>query len=411
MASLELRGEKHRVVFYFGGKKQSVSLGVEDADAADAICTRIERRLKMLELGDATVPAGADLHTWLVSDGKLEQPVVASTGPGTVHALFEAYFAALPSGSNEANTLDSMRIHQRHLERLLPKQCKITALDTDTLQKYVNDRAEEAGMHGKVTPITIKKAIVTLRTIWNWGRDRGLTVGVFPGRKLKYPKGKEKPPFMTYAEIQRATKGLIKADAAELWEALFLTVTEIDQLLKHVQQTATQPFLYPLVAFCAFSGARRSEALRASITDIDFHGGIITVREKKRNHDQVTTRRVPIHPKLAKILKAWLKIHPGGRELFVQSEVIRSKTKREGPTPITRDEVHDHFKRAIAGSKWEVIRGYHTLRHSFISNAAAAGVDERMLDQWSGHTTDIRKRYLHLLPNKQKSAIRSVFGK
>ena len=32
--------------------------------------------------------------------------------------------------------------------------------------------------------------------------------------------------------------------------------------------------------------------------------------------------------------------------------MARSKTKREGPTAVTKDEAHDHFKRTVAGSKW-----------------------------------------------------------
>ena len=45
-------------------------------------------------------------------------------------------------------------------------------------------------------------------------------------------------------------------------------------------------------------------------------------------------------------------------------------------------------------SKWEVMRGWHVLRHSFISFCAAAGVDQRLIDEWVGHTTEeMRKRY------------------
>jgi integrase len=78
---------------------------------------------------------------------------------------------------------------------------------------------------------------------------------------------------------------------------------------------------------------------------------------------------------------------------------------------VTRDEAHDHFKRTLAGSKWAVLRGFHVLRHSFISCLAAAGVDQRIIDEFVGHQTDEqRRRYRHLVPDVKQKAIEGVFG-
>ena len=91
--------------------------------------------------------------------------------------------------------------------------------------------------------------------------------------------------------------------------------------------------------------------------------------------------------------------------------VSRSKTKREGPTAVTKDEAHDHFKRTVADSKWQVLRGYHVLRHSIISCLAAAGVEQRIIDEFVGHQTDEqRRRYRHLAPNAQREAISGAFA-
>ena len=54
--------------------------------------------------------------------------------------------------------------------------------------------------------------------------------------------------------------------------------------------------------------------------------------------------------------------------------------------------------------------GFHTYRHSFASNLAARGVDQRIIDEFMGHQTEaMRKRYRHLYPSTQTQAIRSVF--
>jgi integrase len=78
---------------------------------------------------------------------------------------------------------------------------------------------------------------------------------------------------------------------------------------------------------------------------------------------------------------------------------------------LTLSEAHCHFKRTLKGSKWERIKGFHTFRHSFASNLANGGVDQRIIDEWMGHQTEeMRRRYRHLFPEQQRKAIDSVFG-
>ena len=167
--------------------------------------------------------------------------------------------------------------------------------------------------------------------------------------------------------------------------------------------------------------------------------GTVLVREKKRSRKQRTTRRVSLTPALAAVLRGWVATHPGGRFLFCRSGVVARSTKRSRTTghkgqetrektvagraagvrrreappaaAVTKDEAHDHLKRSLAGGKWEVLRGYHVLRHSFISCLAAAGVDQRIIDDWTGHSTDEqRRRYRHLVPDMKQQAMAGVFG-
>ncbi len=151
--------------------------------------------------------------------------------------------------------------------------------------------------------------------------------------------------------------------------------------------------------------------MRSQIGDIDFQAKIVTIREKKRVRGKFTTRRVPLSQPLAKVLRAWLKDHPGGTHTFCHSlKVERSKTKRTEPSALTRDEAHHHFKQTLLDTKWEVIRGWHCLRHSLISNCASKGIDQRMIDEWVGHTTEaMRRRYRHLFPSSQQDAMKQLF--
>ena len=271
-------------------------------------------------------------------------------------------------------------------------------------------------MYGrKVSQTTIRKAIVTLKTVWRWGHRTGRIAKPFPGTDLRYPKAKEKPPFQTRAEIDRqiARGGLSDADQAELWDCLYLTVPEIKELLAFVEGRARQPFIYPMFVLAAHTGVRRSEMIRCVISDVDFEANTITIHERKKSHDRRTTRRVPMSGMLATVLKGWIENHPGGQFLFCQRlDVVRSKKDRSDFGPLTPDEANDHFQRTVEGSKWSVLKGWHTLRHSFISNAASIGIDQRMIQEWVGHlSAEIHRRYMHLLPNTQQQAINSVFDR
>ncbi len=198
-----------------------------------------------------------------------------------------------------------------------------------------------------------------------------------------------------------------------LWEALTLTRSGNRRVPEPtIRRQATLPWVHPMVAFAAYTGARRSEMLRALATDVDLAGGMMTVREKKRVKGRRSNRTAPITPKLAEVLRDWLTIRPECPFLFCQSQrVTRSKTKRTGPTAITEDEAHDHFKRTVADSKWQVLRGYHVLRHSFISALASEGVDQRVNDEVVGHQSEEqRNRYRHLYPGVMQEAVTRVFG-
>jgi integrase len=66
--------------------------------------------------------------------------------------------------------------------------------------------------------------------------------------------------------------------------------------------------------------------------------------------------------------------------------------KRDALGPLTRSEVRDRFRRTLDGNRWKKIKGFHVFRHSFASNLAAAGVDQRIIDEWMGHQTEEMRR-------------------
>jgi integrase len=183
---------------------------------------------------------------------------------------------------------------------------------------------------------------------------------------------------------------------------LFLTLPEIDEVLEVVRTRKRLPQAYPMFVFAAHTGARRSEMRRALISDFDFDSKTVLIREKKKEHDKKETyRTVPMSALLERTMKEWFADHPGGQYAICTAT----------GSPITQDYATKLVVNAVRKSKWNVICGWHCFRHSFISNCAAKAVDQRLIDDWVGHTTDaMRRRYRHLIPKVSQAALASVFG-
>ena len=83
--------------------------------------------------------------------------------------------------------------------------------------------------------------------------------------------------------------------------------------------------------------------------------------------------------------------------------------ERPGFVPLTESEAADHFIRTIQNSEWDVIPGWHALRHSFAS-ILATNTEQKLINAWMGHqTAEQQKRYQHLFPQVQQDAIRTAF--
>jgi integrase len=439
MAGLQKRGESYRVIFRFHGKQYTLNLGeVSDAEA-ESKAKNVSYLLMRLKQGLKELLPGDDIVSFLERDGEAPStPVPPTPTPGRTLVLSDLRdrYLATYAQANESNTLKTAKTHFRHLAATLGPKFPLHELEASHLQQHIDCRAKAF-----ISPVTIRKEIATLGTAWKWAERTKVILGSYPNEGLVYPRADEKPPFQTREEIERQIgRGALCAEEQDaLWECLFLTLPDIAALLEHVREHARHTWIYPMVCFAAHTGARRSELLRARVADLDFESETVLIREKKRQKGRRTTRRVPLSPFLADLLKAWLIDHPGGAHLFCHSNEVRHSRKRsrttghkgtgrrdtslkgrlEGirvrtlqqVTPLTETEAHDHLKRTLRGSQWEVLRGWHVVRHSFISCCVAAGVDQRRIDEWVGHTTeDMRKRYRHLIPSTQKLAIRSVFG-
>ena len=411
MASLESRDGNFRAVFRLEGEKVARSLGTRNQKTANVRFAQVEQRLEQYKLGRLAIPSGCDPVEFILNGSK--KPLT-SKAPArktfresvTIKRAWSVFKEALPDNTLEETTLGGMDTHVAHLARLIGKTVKLTDIDKPCLQRYIDKRSKEAGRYDRnVSVQTIKKELRTFSTIWNWMIEERLVSHAFPSKKLRYPKFHEKPPFQTWKQIESRVKrgGLTEFQIKELWDSLFLDVTQVKAALAHAKKNARQSVIYPMLCFAAYTGARRSEILRSEIDDLDFTSSVITIREKKRCRGKLSTRTVPMQGALKQVLINWLDNHPGSN--FTFADIKASETEA---SEISNDQASNFFEKTFQNSKWEVLHGWHLFRHSFCSNCAAAGIEQRVINEWVGHQTiEMVRRYRHLFPSRQQEAIAS----
>ncbi len=405
MASLHQRANgSFRISYYFGGRRFFASLKTRHEREATITMHRLEENLQDLERGRLAIPDGADLSRFLLSDGRvISKPVLRKSI--SLKDLFARYEKEVPDGIKEDNTLNMERIHMRRLLKELGTSLTTESVTREVLQEYVKTRSNHQGRGGnKLSHVTIKKELSTLSGIWNrFALPLGIVDKELSTKGLLFSKRKSKPPFQTRSQIERQISrgGLSDLEIDQLWECLFLTLPEVAELLSFVNSAAT-PAIRIMFFLAAHSGARRSEMLRVRIDDIDLEGERIQLREKKKDRSKVETyRSIPLTPKLLEVLKEWVLNHPGGQMLIVDHK----------GKPLTLSQVSRGFRTVVQNSKWEVLQGWHALRHSFASNCAVRGIDQRIIDEWMGHQTEeMRRRYRHMIPSNEQRAIHLVFA-
>ena len=245
MASLEKRKQTYRIVFMHGGKRYSFSLKTGDCREAEALAGGVEKVLMRIEQKLLKVPPGVDIVTFVQNDGQIEEaPPPAEAEPVTFSQFRDRYLATHEGGGMERDSLRTVRIHLGHIAGTLGEHFPLPTLASSDLQRHITRRAAVKRAGGRrLSPTTIRKELASFRAAWNWAFHMGLVPGHFPNRGLVFPKVDEKPPFMTWQEIDRRIQAgkLNDKQRAELWDALFLTLPEINELLVHVRTLRGSP--------------------------------------------------------------------------------------------------------------------------------------------------------------------------
>ena len=410
MASLQKfpSGTFH-ITIPFGGKRYKRSLKTKDRKTALAIQARVEDTTKLVERGRIEIPTSADIPTFLLSDGNVSRQLEAPKEV-KLNKLFKSYFDSIPEGSLDLGTIRMMKTHSRHLTKHLGGRLSLRTLTQGILQSYIGKRSKEPGIRGRnVQAATIKKELTTLRGLWKWSViSEQLPNAPFPSVGLRFPISEDLSPFQTFETVLKQTSSLApdSAEFKDLWATVFLNQTEIEELLGFVKKNARHTFIYPMFVFAAHTGARKSEVLRSQTTD--FGSGLVSIRERKRKKGRKSTRQLPMSSRLEDAINQWFEEKPNSP--FSICHAFKSNCRSQPGEPLTPSQANKHFKTTVSGSRFKYLRGWHALRHSFCSNAAAKGISQAIIDSWVGHSTpEMSRRYRHLFPNLSRDAMSSLF--
>ena len=401
MANINQKNGVFHIRFRYGGQQYKKSLKTTNQTDAEMALRSIERAIHNLTTGVLQVPENIDAGDFIVSGGTLRQAPRKRKVVPSLKAVIGDYLTAQYGKAD--STVDTERTHLRHLERALPTLLD-KAVDKVTrrhLEQHLQARAKlRAGE-------TVSKERMTLIQLFRWC-VRQEYLDASPADALPKPKGSvERDPFKTVAEVKLMIErgGLSEEDAFGLWESIYLTVEEITGLLKLVRERASSEVGRLLHLIPAYTGMRRGEILRLRWRDVNLQDGFLVARSLKQSRKKhETTREIDLHPELKAELDDYKRRRPHGQHVICDEGSLE---------PLEPGVASKAFWQPLRGTEWCLNArrkcykiGFHTYRHSFASNMAAKGVDQRIIDTLMGHQTEgMRKRYRHLFPKLRRSAV------
>ena len=156
---------------------------------------------------------------------------------------------------------------------------------------------------------------------------------------------------------------------------------------------ATNKLTRDLITFLIFTGCRKGEALNLKWDDVDLQNDVIAIKGTKTKYD----RYIPISKPLKELLSGINKIQ-GCLYVFNINGAKIGDFKKS-------------FHTACRNAGLKDLR-IHDLRHVFASKMVMNGTSLYITGELLGHrTTQMTKRYSHLVPDTLKKAVDDVWGK
>ncbi len=175
-----------------------------------------------------------------------------------------------------------------------------------------------------------------------------------------------------------------------------LTVDELER----VCQSATGE-LRTLLAIGMFTGLRLGDACRLTWRNIAPNLKKITVDPSKTRYKNNSVITIPVHRALKRILGETPMAERAG-DVLPELAVLYNKDKVQVSRKIQRHFIENEVQTHLSGTGGDtgtravVDVGFHSLRHSFVSNCARSGVALNIVQELCSHgSPEVQKLYLH----------------
>ena len=156
---------------------------------------------------------------------------------------------------------------------------------------------------------------------------------------------------------------------------------------------ATNKLTRDLITFLILTGCRKGEALNLKWDDVDLKNGVIAIKGTKTKFDRYVPMSKPLKALLSGITK-----NPDCLYVFQRNGAKLTDFKRSFHTACKNAGLKDMH--------------IHDLRHVFASKMVMNGTSLFITGELLGHrTTQMTKRYSHLVPETLKKAVDDVFDK
>src|SRR4051812_5149161 len=142
MASIQKKGDAYYCQFCHRGKRYTFTVGKVPEAEAEAKAAQVDYLLLRIRQGFLEIPPGVDVATFVARDGRVE-PAADPTpaGPVTFGRLREQYLDTHGQGAMEDSSLETVKMHLKHIQRTLGERFPVGKLTLTDLQRHVSRRA------------------------------------------------------------------------------------------------------------------------------------------------------------------------------------------------------------------------------------------------------------------------------
>ncbi len=454
MAFLRKRGKKYSLSFKWRGKSYIKALDTTSEREAKRIKKDAETQLDRIKRGRSPAASKLLAEGFSIVDVLFGSPEVATRldlqpedSPLTIGDLYDGFLPHLKTtvGFDQYANSESWI---KKIRGFLKDNRRVMTLTKEDLESYRKHRADGDG----VGPTSINKELGSLKSAIKWGiTTKKLTsdpIDKWPSLKTTRQKS-----FEWKADIEAMVADQSFKDESErrdfikeLSLRMVLTAEDMKKLVTLAKEEMRELVL-PLMVVCS-SGIRRKEMVLIAKQDFDPGRGTIIVGSKKQSKkEDLTFRTIVLPTAVAKDLRKHHKSLPrsekmlfpifgeidmtygcrwveyeqdakGKPKLDAEGRMIVKKDKRGRPIPAKRKQPEDRrraekagrlMNKLVKGTAFELMNGWHCLRHSFISICVAKGLTWEQIRGWVGHVSpETTKLYTHFNLTDSKERMESL---